>query len=646
MDERSVMHRLSKAYQITLVGLSMLIPSFLIVYMILNGGHMSVVKSEEAHDILAMIIALVSWIVATIAYACYRSTGEPAMRFLIWGGLGVGLANLLRIVLPYKYFWALGLGSEPRTFLSVMLVMALFRWETKNHNIAEITLKSKILIPWLILMGFQALVIFAISLNPWFRPGVIFNGLSILLPLIGLFQTFRLTSLNRPMFFCLGVQVLIAQIAVAFLLGRQWTHVWWLGHILFLVAILIIGHAVTLAFLTTRSFSAAQSERQILTLMRQAEEAAETAHRANAAKSRFMAAASHDLRQPLVPIKLFAELLDAEIRGTPQGSLVRKLRGAVQSLDDLLNKMMEFSRLEAGVVHTRSERIRLGEILKRFHQEFGPVAEAKGLKLRWVDSGVVVRTDRVLLELILRNLVENAIRYTKKGRVLIGCRPGAGKVRLCVYDTGVGIPYDQQRDVFTEFFQGDSGGADRRIGLGLGLATVDRLSKLLDVPVSMTSIPGKGSCFAVTLNRTGERRSQLRPAKVQQLPDPGDLRILLVDDDPEVRDGVVAALLRRGWEPLVATNVEEAVEIVESEGPPDAIVTDLRLNPNQCGLDAIAAIQQLTGTAIASVIITGDASHHRLPEAMGSPWPILVKPFSTEELYNAVTEMVLKARAG
>ena len=262
-----------------------------------------------------------------------------------------------------------------------------------------------------------------------------------------------------------------------------------------------------------------------------------------------------------------------------------------------------------------------------------------------MDSGIVVRTDRVLFELILRNLVENAIRYTKRGRVLIGCRRSKGRVRLCVYDTGVGIPTEQQKDVFTDFYQGDSGNTDRRVGLGLGLATVERLSKLLEIPVEMTSLPGKGSCFSVILPRTGERRAQQRPADVKQLPDPGPLRILLIDDDPEVRDGVVAALLRRGWEPLVATNVEEAVEAVESEGEPDAIITDLRLNPNQCGLDAITAIHKLTGNAIAAVIITGDASHHRLPEAMSSPWPILVKPFSTDDLYSAVTEMVLKARA-
>ena len=644
MGDVGLIHRLSKTYQAVLVGLTMLFPSAMIAYMFYNGGDRMILELPWAYTLLSAIVAAVAWIVTAIAYSCYRSTGEPAMRYIVWGLLGLVIVEASRVIVPYDVFYTFGLGSESRAFFALMLVCALFHWRPNRDGVQNVSWWPSVLKPWVFLAAGQAAIVGLVFLNP-IRPGVIFNAIAILVCLVGLMQTYRLAPGNRPMFLFIGTLLLICQISACFLIGHRWSHVWWLGHLLFLVAILVIGHAVTVAYLTTRSFSATQSEQQLLSLMREAERSAAQAHRANAAKSRFMAAASHDLRQPLVPIKLFAELLDAEIQGTPQGALVRKLRGAVQSLDDLLNKMMEFSRLEAGVVHTRSERVRLGEVLKRFHQEFGPVAEAKGLELKWVDSSIVVRTDRILLELILRNLIENAIRYSKSGGVLIGCRRGRGRVRVCVYDTGVGIPYDQQKDVFTEFFQGQSHNTDRRIGLGLGLATVERVAKLLDVPVAMTSTPGKGSCFAVTLPSTGERRAQLRPIGIKQLPDPGILRILLVDDDAEVRDGVLSALLRRGWEPMVATTVEEAVEAIESEGLPDAIVTDLRLSPTQCGLDVIAAVHRCTGLPIASVIITGDASHHRLPEAMGSPWPILVKPFSTDELYNAVTEMVLKARA-
>ncbi len=546
---------------------------------------------------------------------------------------------------PGSYYSLLGIGAETRLFLAVTLVLALFHWRKPPDIITPSSWHSQIAVPWLLLILAQIGCAYGVSFLPGHLSFPVFNILTIFVAGMGLVAARRVSPPNRPLYICLSALIISVQTAAIYMLGAAWSHTWWLAHLLFLVIILILGHAIITAYLTTRSFADSQSESEILALMREAEAAADIAHRANAAKSRFMAAASHDLRQPLVPIKLFAELLEAEIGRTKQGPLVRKLRGAVQSLDDLLNKMMEFSRLEAGIVHVRSERVHLGEVLKRFHQEFGPVAEAKGLTLRCVNSRSMVRTDRVLLELILRNLIENAIRYTTKGRVLIGCRRSKDYVLLCVYDTGIGISNDLRQDIFTEFFQGNAEGSNQRIGLGLGLATVERVSHLIEAPITVESVPGKGSRFTVTLPRIGERRSQLRPTGKKPLPDPGLLKILLIDDDPEVRDGVVAALLRRDWEPLVATNVTEAIETVQSEGPPDAIVTDLRLNPRECGLDAIAAIHKETGRTIASVIITGDASHHRLPEAMSSPWPILVKPFSTEELYSAVTEMVLKERA-
>jgi len=507
MDRFKVVHQTSAAYQPVLVGLLVLFPSVLAAYMAFNGGERMMVESEWGYAGLAFVVAFVSWFFAAIAYSCYASTGERGMRYIVWGLQSVGLEYLCRAFAPYGDYFSSGFGSEPRCFLSLMLVLALLRWRSNPEDAAGISWRKHILAPWVLLVAAQLIVsLIAHELFP-FWSGYLFNGLSACLAVAGFIQFQHLPPPNRPMYLCLSVLIFIAQTSVTFILGPQWSHMWWFGHLLFLATLLLLGHGVMTAFTTTRSFAASQTEGEILELMRKAEEAAETAVRANAAKSRFMAAASHDLRQPLVPIKLFAELLETEIGRTPQGSLVRKLRGAVQSLDDLLNKMMEFSRLEAGVVHVRAERVRLGEVLKRFHQEFGPVAEAKGLKLHWVDCRTVVRTDRVLLELILRNLVENAIRYTKTGGVLIGCRHRRDHIRLCVYDTGIGIAADQQKDVFTEFFQGNPVGADRRVGLGLGLATVERLSRLMDVPIDMASIPGKGSCFAVTLPRTGERRA-------------------------------------------------------------------------------------------------------------------------------------------
>ena len=645
MSEARFIRSVSQTFQSSLIAMCMLAPSALTAYMYFSVGHQTVFESIVARDALSLVIIVTAVTVAFIAYSCYRSSGEAAMLYMVWGLTTQALSYGLRLTLPIHTFGSIGNGAGPRVLLSILLILALIRWRSPHDSPACINWIRCVLKPVFLLVVGQFLAIGILALNPWFTVNHILNSIVIGLAFVGLIQAFRLFPINRPMYFCIGALILNAQSATAFLISEPWCHAWWLGQFLCLTVILVLGHTVTLAFLTSQSLSSSQTEQQILALMHQAEESAHLAHRADAAKTRFMAAASHDLRQPLVPIKLFAELLEAETHGTPQGTLVRKLRSAVESLDELLNKMMEFSRLESGVVHTRSERVRLGDVLERFHQTYGPVAEAEGLELRWVDTAAVVRTDRVLLEQILRNLVKNAIRYTKTGKILIGCRRRGATVRLCVYDTGIGIPYDQQPNIFTEFYQGTSSHNDHQVGLGLGLATVDRLSKLLEVPVDMVSVPGQGSCFAVTLPRTNERRAHVRPKEVKVLPDPGPLRILLLDDQADVREGLIAALLRRDWEPLVATTIEEAIETVESEGAPDAFITDLRLGPDECGLDAIDAITKLVGHSVAAIIITGDASHSRLAEATASPWPILVKPFSMDELYTAVTEMVLKARA-
>ena len=237
------------------------------------------------------------------------------------------------------------------------------------------------------------------------------------------------------------------------------------------------------------------------------------------------------------------------------------------------------------------------------------------------------------------------MRYTDHGKVLIGCRPNGNMVRLEVYDTGMGIAADQLPKIFTDFYQANTPNHDRQLGLGLGLATIDRLAKVLDIKLSVDSVLDQGSCFRIQLPLTEERRAYAPPQEAKELPDLGPLRILLLDDENRVRESLVAALLRNNWEPLVATSIDEAVEVVESEGEPDAFITDLRLGPDECGLDAITAVSQLVGHALPCLIITGDASHPRLAEAMASPWPILVKPFSMVDLYGTVTEEVLKVRA-
>ena len=630
MTQGGIIRRFSRLFQSGLIGLRILSPSAFIAFLALADGGETRWESLLTFHGLFAITAILALGLSRIAFVCYSKSGEPSMRYISWGLLCAGLGAIEKVFLPFDLINAQG----PNIFISAMMLVALNVWKAPLHTESK---RKNTALALTIVIGAQILMIGA---SQWPANHMV-SFATIVIAITSLPVILRLRPINHPLYLIFGVLWLNAQTAFALLLGDTWSPTWWFGKILCPVLVLILGQAVTRAYLIRQPLRTAQTELQIIALMHQAEEAAQSANRAIAAKTQFMAAASHDLRQPLVPIKLFAELLEVETQSTKLHPMVRKMQSAVQSLDDLLNKMLEFSRLESGVVRPQIERIRVGELLERFHQEFGPVAVEQGLELRWVNSKIMVSTDRILLEQILRNLVQNAIRYTKAGKILIGCRRQGNLVRLCVIDTGIGIALDQQRNIFTEFYQG----ADSTKGFGLGLATVERLSKLLNAPIELKSRPHKGSCFAVTLPSCSERRTILRPPAIVKPVNPGNLRILVLDDEAAVRDSLISTLVRWDWEPLVATTIAEAEEILVSEDAPDALLTDLRLGSNECGLDAITALRHLAEDDLPCVIMTGDASHPRLAEALASPWPVLVKPFSMDELYSRLANAVLAARA-
>lgn len=637
---------MSAVYRTVRAGCVLLWPTVLLAYMIHMGGAVQTVHNPHLHSVLVLFILTTVGAGGVMAYACYQQSREPILRSLVIGLAAMGctfaLHGLMGEMGSHGGLFMMELGVEARAVLVVILALALFQWRSPPDDFELKAVPSRILASWAMVMVVEALLLFVAQAgqSQFVLQGseglsMAIGGASVLFVVLG-------TPMNQALFRCVAAMFMFMQSSVCFLMSTPWTHVWWFGHVLFAIGVMILGYAAVLAYMTSQTFVGAKSETEVLDLMRQAEVAALEAERANTAKSRFMAAASHDLRQPLVPIKLFAELLEVEVREPAQSVLVKKLRGAIQSLDDLLGKLLEFSRVESGTLQPRPERVRLGEILHRFHQEFEPVAQEKGVSLRYVPTSVLVRTDRILLEQVLRNLIENAIRYTNVGGIVLGCRARGNMVAVSVVDSGQGIPFDQQRAIFTEFFQADVYSNDKRLGFGLGLATVDRLCRLLGHPVEVESVPGRGSRFSVVLPRANERRVKQRTPEVKPLPDPGSLRILLVDDDPEVRDGVVTAIVRRGWEPMVATNCREAVDVVLAEGLPDVIVTDLRLEKELCGLDVLAQIEALGLGPVSAVIITGDASHRRLAEAMRGPWNVLVKPFAADHFYAAVSDAYLR----
>ncbi|MGF7173747.1 ATP-binding protein [Azospirillum doebereinerae] len=225
-----------------------------------------------------------------------------------------------------------------------------------------------------------------------------------------------------------------------------------------------------------------------------AKTAAEQAHRA---KSRFLAHASHDLHQPLQAIGMFTGMLERQSQTAKAAALLTDLKAAQRSMRDLLNAILEISKLESGVVSPKPADLALSPLLDQLEAEFAGLAEAKGLRLRAVPTGVTVRSDPALLERIVRNLIANAIRYTEEGGVLVGCRRRGGRLWIEVYDTGRGIAETDRRRIFEEFVQLDRPDRDRSEGIGLGLAIVERLARLLGHPVAVRSVEGKGTVFSV-----------------------------------------------------------------------------------------------------------------------------------------------------
>jgi two-component system, sensor histidine kinase len=372
-------------------------------------------------------------------------------------------------------------------------------------------------------------------------------------------------------------------------------------------------------------------------LVRELRAQKEAADEANVAKSKFIATASHDLRQPVHALGLLAGALQGYPMNDEMRRLVGQIGGSVTAMDGLFNSLLDISRLDAGVVESQVEDFPIGALIERVCRDHLAEAKAKGLRLVSVDCSSIVRTDPFLLERILRNLVSNAIRYTDRGRVVVGCRRGNG-LRIEVWDTGRGVPLKLQREIFREFVQLENVERDRAKGLGLGLAIVDRLARLLDCPVTLRSAPGAGSVFQVSV-LLAER--QLLPAPNSQgAPIFATARglILVIDDDSVIQSAMRSLLTSWGHEVIAAgSDAEMQDRIATLSQRPDLIICDYRLRDGENGIIAIKRLQSKYNERIPAVLITGDTASDRLREAQESGLILLHKP---------VAEIKLRATVG
>ncbi|AKC85918.1 ATP-binding response regulator [Pseudoxanthomonas suwonensis] len=401
------------------------------------------------------------------------------------------------------------------------------------------------------------------------------------------------------------------------------------------------GFNATVAALQDSSrYMQRQIERATLELERK-NAALETA---NQARARFLAAASHDLRQPLSALTLFSSALTLGEKDPVRLSRINHIQECVDSLDHLFNSLLDLSRLEAGAMQPAIGEFALDGLFDEVSRTFRMGAEQRGLRLIVRKTDAWVRCDRVMLSRILNNLVCNAIRYTAEGGVLIAARCRAGRIRIDVWDTGPGIPPEQHQRVFEEFFQGHSHAPvppGERRGLGLGLATVQRLCALLDVPIALKSRLGRGTLFAIEVPAAARVACHEGDPTPEPPLDVTGLRVLAIDDEPAILEGL--RILMESWGCIVATAADgvEAMRVARSWPiPPDIVVSDLQLGGGRSGLDVIRALQgHYRGKGFgdfARLLITGETKHERLREISAARIPVLYKPVTPEQLREAM----------
>jgi signal transduction histidine kinase/CheY-like chemotaxis protein len=364
----------------------------------------------------------------------------------------------------------------------------------------------------------------------------------------------------------------------------------------------------------------------------------EAAESANADKSRFLAATSHDLRQPMHALGLFAAALREKLDTPEQIALVRKIEESVLALEGMFNVLLDVSKLESGVLSVHAQTFRLRPMLARLDQEWAGAAEEKGLRLRTRRSGLAVRSDAILLNRILNNLVKNAIRYTRAGGVLVGARRRGDHVSIEVWDTGIGIAPQHLQHIFEEFYQVDNPERNRARGLGLGLYIVQRLCQLLGHRVEVHSRPGRGSVFRILLPRA------------ESVPDPGGENepatrfgrewVLLLEDDEDVLSGMRVLLEGWGLRVQAATNLDAAMLAPLEPGGPALVLCDYRLGGGLTGAAAIARLRQLHGSALPAILISGDTSQEGVAEMQASGLPILHKPVRPAKLRSLLNHLL------
>lgn len=365
---------------------------------------------------------------------------------------------------------------------------------------------------------------------------------------------------------------------------------------------------------------------------------------ASKAKSRFLAAASHDLRQPLAALIIFLEQLEFEKQLTPGGKdVLEHAQQATNSLCGLLDGLLDISRLDGHAIRVKIKSFAIQNLFDGLEKEFYPIAEQKGIRLKFLPCSAVIESDFILAVQILRNLISNALRYTPSGRVLVGCRHRQGKLDIEVHDTGIGIAEDQLAKIFDEFYQINNPERDRQQGLGLGLSIVDRAARLLGHSVTLTSTPGKGSTFTVTvpLAKAAIVEEEVDSVSREAVPDLAGRLIAFIENEGSIRAGMQSLLQSWGCRVMIADSAANMIKQLEAlDEKVEMIISDFGLKGSLNGVDAIMAIRQRWGAELPALLFTGNISKETFTLAKNEGLQILYKPAKADALRVAITTAI------
>lgn len=366
------------------------------------------------------------------------------------------------------------------------------------------------------------------------------------------------------------------------------------------------------------------------------------AERANKAKSVFLASASHDLRQPLNAMQMYIAALQSKVKDKEILRIIEDINSVSISTARLLNALLDVSELEVGAIKPRHEIFSVNNILISIFQSFLPLAKDKELDFRIVPSSLYVESDPALLERILGNFMSNAIRYTDKGSVLIGCRRKGSEVSIEVWDTGCGISDDQMSLIYEDFYQVENKERDRGKGLGLGLALAKRLSDSLDHKIDSKSSLGRGSCFSVRVDLAENKADTNQDEIFMNIMSLSGINILLIEDDIDVLKATKQLLESWGCNVKTARNKDEVMNLIK-EDPyknPDIILADNRLPGDASGIDITYLIQEKLQTSIPCVIMTGDVERSHVQGIIDQGFPVLLKPIQPAKFRAMLSHLI------